>query len=300
VGNIEETCNQKNNLVARYPRFVTHKPKKSFYLIYIASTNSKMMNKNKKVLAINSLPAHGNAGLKMVMHALGTKVIPVPSLMLTGIGSIKNIKKYEIPFESMLKNTLELAGNLDEEIILYVGYLGSANQIQVIKESIQEFKEIISQVVIDPVCGDHGRAYVAEDIIENWGELIGMSDLCLPNITEIALINKQIHNFNLNETTRYINSFTKSYPNTALIVTSLEEDDELINKLIIRDQTFESRHRKLSKNFGGSGDAFASYLIDFYYYQSKPLNIAMSEAGEAVKNAIAYTIKNNEPFLMLP
>lgn len=257
------------------------------------------MNKNKKVLAINSLPAHGNAGLKMVMHALGTKVIPVPSLMLTGIGSIKNIKKYEIPFESMLKSTLELAGELDEEIILYIGYLGSANQIQVIKACIQEFEEIITHVVVDPVCGDHGRAYVSEEIIENWGELIALSDLCLPNITEIALITKQIENFNLSKTTQYIRSFTKSFPNTALIVTSLEEGDELINQLITVGQTFESRHQKLNKNYGGSGDAFASYLIDLHYYQSKPLEKAMKEAGEAVKKAIAYSIKNNEPFLML-
>ena len=245
------------------------------------------------------MPAIGNAGLKMVMHILGTKVIPVPSLLLTGIGSIKGIKKYELPFKALLKNTLLLLREANEKIIVYVGYLGDAKQINPIRDCLQEFKDIIDFVIVDPVCGDHGRAYVSSEIIENWGELIAVSNLCLPNITEVALLTGNIDHFDIAKSESYIEAFTSKFKNTRLIVTSVDEGQHLSNKLLVKDTLFESKHEKVPKNYGGSGDAFASYLIDFHFFQKMPLYQAMEQAGEMVRKDIIFSMERSESFLML-
>jgi len=245
------------------------------------------------------MPAIGNAGLKMVMHVLGTKVIPVPSLLLTGIGSIKGIKKYEIPFKDLLKNTLILLREANEKIIVYVGYLGDAEQINSIRDCLQEFGSIIDFVVVDPVCGDHGRAYVSSEIIANWGELIAVSDLCLPNITEVALLTGNISEFDIEQSERYIRAFTSKFENTRLLVTSVDEGQHLTNKLLEKSALYESNHEKVPKNYGGSGDAFASYLIDFHFFQKMPLSRAMEHAGEMVRKDIIFSMEKSEPFLML-
>lgn len=254
-----------------------------------------------KVLAINSLPANGNAGMKMVMHVLGTKVIPVPSLLLTGIGSISGFEKFPVNFEQLLAGTLALARKREEELIVYVGYLGNAEQIQIIKKYLTQYKDIVKFLLVDPVCGDHGRAYVPQEIIANWGDLVKEADLCLPNITEVALLSGNFQDFDSSKADNYIKDFRQRYTKPALLVTSLETDKQevLINRLYDKKAIFESQHTKEDRNYGGSGDAFAAYLIDAHFYKNHPLQTAVKTAGEAVKAAINQSIKIGSNDLML-
>ncbi|MEM1135878.1 MAG: bifunctional hydroxymethylpyrimidine kinase/phosphomethylpyrimidine kinase [Bacteroidota bacterium] len=252
-----------------------------------------------KVLAINSLPANGNAGMKMVMHVLGTRVIPVPSLLLTGIGSLSGFEKFPIPFKQMLSGTLALAKRREEALIVYIGYLGNADQISIINESLQQYKDIVKYIIVDPVCGDHGKAYVPREIIANWGTLIESADLCLPNVTEAALLSGYTENYQKKHAENYLKAFRKRFPNTALLATSIEQESYLINRLYKDNTIVETKHKKQAKNYGGSGDAFASYLINAHFYKTLPLEKAIYTAGEAVRKAISYSFENGQKDLML-
>ncbi|MEO1652436.1 MAG: hypothetical protein AAFU64_02725, partial [Bacteroidota bacterium] len=115
-------------------------------------------------MAINSLPTHGNAGLKMVMSVLGTRVLPVPSLLLTGIGSMRHLPgfaKFTLPFSDLLAGAFQLLEARNEQAIVYIGYLGEAQQIPIILACLHQYRACIHYIIIDPVSGDNGQAYVS-------------------------------------------------------------------------------------------------------------------------------------------
>ncbi|MBX2840771.1 MAG: bifunctional hydroxymethylpyrimidine kinase/phosphomethylpyrimidine kinase [Flammeovirgaceae bacterium] len=252
-----------------------------------------------KVLAINSLPAIGNAGLKMVMSILGTEVIPVPSLVLSGIGSVKGFQKFPIPFRELLDSTLQLAQEQKESLILYVGYLKDATQIDIIREAILKYRSIFKYIVIDPVCGDHGKAYVPEPIINNWGKLLELADFALPNITEIALILNQDYSPLDKVHEQFIGEFKEQFPHLEFVVTSLGDSEYLTNRLITKSETKNFPQKKIPANFGGSGDAFASYYLVAHFFENKSVEEAIQLAGEKVSANIAFTISKGSMFLLV-
>ncbi|WP_020532255.1 bifunctional hydroxymethylpyrimidine kinase/phosphomethylpyrimidine kinase [Flexithrix dorotheae] len=254
---------------------------------------------SQKVLAINSLPAIGNAGLKMVMSILGTDVIPVPSLVLSGIGSVKGFQKFSIPFDELLDSTLQLAMEQSESLILYVGYLKDASQIDLIREAILKYRSIFKYIVIDPVCGDHGKAYVPEPIIHNWGKLLQLADFALPNITEIALILNKTYSPLAKDQDQFIEEFGTKFPQLEFVVTSLENGDYLTNRLVTKPETKDFPQKKIPANFGGSGDAFASYFLAAHFFDHQSVEEAIQQAGEKVSENIAFTISKGSRFLLL-
>ena len=144
--------------------------------------------KTPYILAISSFAVHGTASLKTFITILGEKILPVPSLVLNGLTNMALVKKLDIPFKELLEGTFELAVNRDLDLILYIGYLGKAEHADVILEMIDTYRSHIKMIITDPVCGDHGRAYVPEEVIAKWPSIIGISDMVFPNITELKIL----------------------------------------------------------------------------------------------------------------
>ena len=71
---------------------------------------------------------------------------------------------------------------------LYTGYLGSFEQIELMKDFFTRFKGEDTVILIDPVMADNGKLYggFAEDFPQGMAELCGMADIIVPNLTEAA------------------------------------------------------------------------------------------------------------------
>ena len=144
--------------------------------------------KQPYVLAISSFAVHGTASLKTFITVLGGKILPVPSLVLNGLTNMAIIKKLEIPFKELLQSSFDLAVYRQMDLILYIGYLGNAEQADIILEMINTYRSHIKTIITDPVCGDHGRAYVPAEVIAKWPALIRVSDMVFPNVTELKIL----------------------------------------------------------------------------------------------------------------
>ncbi len=70
------------------------------------------------------------------------------------------------------------------------GFLGSAAQIQIVKEFICEFKDERTQVVIDPVMGEDGKAYptYTKELCDKMRQLVEYADILTPNVTEACML----------------------------------------------------------------------------------------------------------------
>ena len=144
---------------------------------------------NKRVAAIHDLSGVGRCSLTVIMpilSAMGVQACPVPTAILSthtgGFGEVafQDLTDY---LPQALSHYQRL--NLDFSCV-YSGFLGSEAQIDHCLAFFQAYPDALA--VVDPVMGDHGRAYrtVTEGMQRRMIELVGIADIITPNFTEAA------------------------------------------------------------------------------------------------------------------
>lgn len=73
---------------------------------------------------------------------------------------------------------------------IYTGYLGSAKQVDIVADFIDNFKNERNTVFIDPVMGDNGRLYTGfdKDFVNKMKMLCKKADVITPNLTEATML----------------------------------------------------------------------------------------------------------------
>ncbi|MFI5136318.1 MAG: bifunctional hydroxymethylpyrimidine kinase/phosphomethylpyrimidine kinase [Sphingobacteriales bacterium] len=254
--------------------------------------------KTPYTLAISSFAVHGTASLKTFTTVLGEKILPVPSLILNGLTSMSLVKKFDTPFRELLQSTFELAVNRDLDLILYIGYLGKAEQADIIAEMAGTYRKHIRTIITDPVCGDHGRAYVPDEVITQWPQIIRLSDMVFPNLTEIKILTGYAPDDN-KAARFYIEEFRKLFPQPELVVTSIKPDEDNIGFEFRGTTQFSHFNKVLPKNYGGSGDAFLSLFILNRLYKQMELMPALKLAADQTYQIIKNSIENGSDDLIL-
>jgi len=254
--------------------------------------------KTPHTLAISSFAVNGTASLKTFIAVLGERILPVPSIILNGLTNMSLVKKFDSPFRELLQSSFELAVNRDLDLILYIGYLGKAEQAEIILEMIGKYRKNIKTIITDPVCGDHGRAYVPDEIIAQWPQIIGLSDMVFPNLTEIKMLTGNPPGDD-QASHVYIEEFKKRFPRPLLVLTSVQPDEDNIGLEVHGATSFSYFNDKLSKNYGGSGDAFVSLFILNRFYKQMDLNVALKVAADKTYQLIKNSIKNGSDDLLL-
>ena len=254
--------------------------------------------KTPHILAISSYAVHGTASLKTFTTLLGEKLLPVPSVMLNGLTNMQLVKKFTMPFRELLQSTFELAVNRDLDLILYIGYLGNAEQASIIMEMIAEYQSHILTVITDPVCGDNGRTYVPQAVIDEWPMLIDLAEIAFPNLTELKILTG--HSADDEQSVEhYAKVFKRLYPSTNLVVTSLKTAYDGIGIAYFADETFTYSHKLLPRNFGGTGDAFLAQYLHHRYYKKLPITDALKLATDDTYRLIELTIAAGTDDLLL-
>ena len=251
------------------------------------------------LLAIGSYAVHGVASLKTFIKILGSSILPVPSLVLSGLTNIAGIKKFELPFAELLENTLELAALRKQQLIFYTGYLGSAEQAEVVASMIKKYGSIIKTVITDPVCGDNGRAYVSPEVINHWAEIIRLSDIVTPNITELKLITG--HAADAGEPALfYVEAFKNLYPDTQLLLSSYAANNEQTGVQLHKGSLlFEFSLPLLPQSFGGSGDLLLALFIRGHFFNHLSIEDALRSATNLTYRIIKFSIANGSNDLLL-
>ena len=73
---------------------------------------------------------------------------------------------------------------------VYTGYLGSARQIEMVKDICRNLLVPGGKKIVDPAMADRGELYPVFDMdfVQEMKELVGEGDIVLPNITEASLL----------------------------------------------------------------------------------------------------------------
>ena len=123
-------------------------------------------SKTKEIVAIHDLSGIGRVSLTVVipiLTSMGFHVSPLPTAILSSHTQYPHFSFLDLTDEmrKIIAEWKKLNAGFDT---FYSGYLGSPQQVQIVKDFIQEFRKDNNLVVVDPVLGDNGRLYTGFDI----------------------------------------------------------------------------------------------------------------------------------------
>ena len=158
---------------------------------------------------------------------------------------------------------------------LYIGYVSNPAQLDIIDKLLGEHlsqneaarPHILkpdAKIIIDPVMGDHGRAYstVTHDQIMNMKQLVSKAHLITPNLTEACMLTDVSYhsdNWSTNELTDICHKLDTDY-RMQIVITGIHEDNHFRNFLWDRGHTSSILIPSAGASRPGTGDIFASIL----------------------------------------
>lgn len=142
----------------------------------------------KKIAIINDISGFGRCSVTValpIISYMGVQCCPVPTAILSNHMGYPNyfMDNYTDRMEEYIENWNKLGIRFDG---IATGFLGSVEQIAIVKRFIRMFSTEDTLVIVDPVMGDHGRLYstYTEELCTQMRELIGQAHITTPNLTE--------------------------------------------------------------------------------------------------------------------
>ena len=148
--------------------------------------------RQKKIAVINDISGYGRCSLTVaipILSAMGIQACPVPTAILSNHTEfpVYFFDDYTEKMRDYIQKWKELGLEFDG---IASGFLGSAEQIEIVLEFVAAFRNEATHIFIDPVMGDHGRLYATytEEMCEEMKQLVSYADIVTPNVTEACFL----------------------------------------------------------------------------------------------------------------
>lgn len=147
----------------------------------------------KRVAALHDISGFGKCSLTValpVLSAAGIETCPVPTAVLsthTGEFTGFTYRDLTIDLPDYIHHWQTLGLHFDA---IYSGFLGSKQQIAILKDFCRKFREKNTLVFVDPVMGDNGKLYAVytPEICAEMKQLAAEADILVPNMTEASFL----------------------------------------------------------------------------------------------------------------
>lgn len=223
----------------------------------------------KRIAAIHDISCFGKCSLTVALpliSATGIETAVIPTAVLsTHTGGFQGFT-----FRDLTEDILPTAEHWKSSGIavdaVYTGYLGSKEQIDIVKKAVKLILRDNGLIFVDPVMADHGRLYKGfdEDFPKKMLELCRIADIITPNITEAAFM-LGIPYKEGPYTKEYIENILLSlskFTNAKIVLTGVWFDERRIGAACLDNGRIDyafSEH--INTTFHGTGDVFASTLV---------------------------------------
>lgn len=222
----------------------------------------------KRILTIQDISCVGQCSLTValpILSAAGLETAILPSAVLSNhTGGFSGWT-----FTDLTEDMPKICEQWKKENIgfsaIYTGYLGSAKQIDYVKDIVSSRLESKGKLIVDPAMADNGKLYAGFDsaFVDAMKKLVFSADIILPNITEAALLTDS----------EYKEEYDKAY--TDMLISRLLENDaktiiltgvgyssDKTGVLVCKDgkQSYYE-HRKIAGGCHGTGDVYASAFV---------------------------------------
>ena len=243
----------------------------------------------KRILTIQDISCVGQCSLTValpILSACGLETAILPSAVL----STHSVGFRDFTFRDLTEDIPAIEHHWQQEGIrfqaVYTGYLGSARQIEMVKDICRNLLVPGGKKIVDPAMADRGELYPVFDMdfVQEMKELVGEGDIVLPNITEASLLTDTEYREEYDE--EYICGLVEGIHRLGagtVVLTGVSYDAHSTGVLVSEQgkQTYY-RHELLDRGCHGTGDVYASSFVGAYMHGET--------VPEAARIAADYTL----------
>ena len=223
-------------------------------------------NQQKKIALINDFTGFGRCSIAVqmpIISMLKVQCCVVPTSIFSNHTAYKDY--YFTDYTSNMEAYIEQWKKLDLKFEgICTGFLGSAEQIRIVSEFIQYFRDENTVAVIDPVMGDNGEAYstYTEEMCRQMIQLVRYADVVVPNVTEACILTGTPYKERW--TTRELAKMAEQIVQTGpekVVITGIPQKTYVSNLCYEKGKGYEMiRTHKVGYSRCGTGDIFSAII----------------------------------------
>ncbi len=223
-------------------------------------------NRQKKIAVINDFCGFGRCSIAAslpVISAMKIQCCPLPTSVFsnhTGFDSFyytDYTEHMDAYIDEWVKLGLYFHGIL-------TGFLGSPEQIHIVKRFLELFKKEDNITVIDPVMGDYGKLYPTYSplLAKQMRSLVPYADILTPNLTEACILTGTDYRADMGGEELYeICEKLSGMGPEKIVISGLERGDDLENFIYETGKQPQTiREHKAGPCRSGTGDVFSSMI----------------------------------------
>ena len=181
---------------------------------------------------------------------------------------------------------------------ILTGFLGSPEQIQIVKSFFERFKTDSNITVIDPVMGDYGRLYptYSPRLAEQMCSLVPYADILTPNLTEACILTETAYDPDMDEARlETLCQKLSAMGPKKVVISGLSRGEDLENFIYEEgNQPHIVREHKVGPCRSGTGDVFSS-IIAADAVNGKNLTSAVRHASSFIAKVLRRTLEMGLP-----
>ena len=224
-------------------------------------------NNQKKIALINDFTGFGKCSIAVslpIISALKVQCCPIPTSIFSNHTAYPEyfFDDYTDKMEEYIHNWKKL--NLAFEGIS-TGFLGDAKQIEIVKQFIVDFKNKDTVVIVDPVMGDNGEAYVtySRDLCNRMKELVECADIVTPNLTEACILT-EVDYTEANKNDEIIEQMANDislFGPKKVVITGINRGEYICNYIFEKGKISNFiKNKKEGIERSGTGDIFSAII----------------------------------------
>lgn len=182
---------------------------------------------------------------------------------------------------------------------IYSGFLGSRKQIEIVSGFIDGFRSERTQVIVDPVMGDHGKAYATctPELCADMKQPAAKADILTPNLTEACILTDTPYRFSGWKKKEIIEIAEKLHAMGPgrIVITGIRQGEYIANFVYDGDENMKFlRTQKVGTERCGTGDLFAS-IVAADAVNGIPFAESVKRASQFVRRCILRSIEMDIP-----
>lgn len=226
------------------------------------------MERINRALAIHDISGFGKCSLTValpVISACGIETTVMPTAVLsTHTGGFTGYTWRDLTDDMRPIADHWKSINIGFDAI-YSGYLGSFEQIEIVKSIVSDFKTENNFFLCDPAMADHGKMYTLFniDFAKKMAELCSLADIIVPNFTEAAFMTDEEYKEGP-YTKEYVKNMLRKLADLGpkkIVLTGVYFDNENLGCACYDNGNIDYfLMPRLEGVYHGTGDVFASSL----------------------------------------
>ena len=258
-------------------------------------------NRQKKIAVINDISGFGRCSIAVsmpIISAMKVQCCPVPTSIFSNHTGFPEFffddytEKMQAYIDNCKKLHLEFHG-------IQTGFLGSEQQIEIVKQFIEDFCTPHTMVIIDPVMGDHGKTYptYTPELCQAMKQLVAYADILTPNLTEACILtDTPFHegHWTMKELEQLAQQLAAQGPEK-IVITGVPQK-KYVSNLVFEQGGVPKllRTLRIGSERSGTGDVFSS-IIAADAVNHVPFEQSVRKASRFIKKCILRSIELGLP-----